>query len=124
MEKKLIEKPKMPSEKEKASSEDLNHIWTPEEKELFKSRYGCEVLKQNCTLEEAQDPSVPTDAYIVTYEIDGKVFYDLTRCGKRINLFDMYYDNLGPVVRNIDWGYGKISPKLWGYKTPEKKKRK
>lgn len=124
MEKNLIEKPKMPSDKEEAPNKDLTHAWTPEEKELFKSKYGCEVIKQNCTLEEAKDTQVPNDAYIVTYQIDGKTYYDLTRCGKRSNLFDMYYDNLGSVVRNIDWGYGKINPKLWGYQAPEKKKRK
>ena len=104
--------------------ETLKMEWTPEEKKDIPPKYGCEILLENATNETIKDPSFPTDAYIVTYEIDGKVFYDLTRCGKRINLFDMYYDNLGPVVRNIDWGYGKISPKLWGYKTPEKKKRK
>jgi len=124
MEEKLIEKLKMPAEKDRASERDLDHTWTSQEKELFKSRYGCEVLKQNCTLEEAKDTQVPNDAYIVTYEINGKICYDLTRCGKRANLFDMYYDNLGPVVRNIDWGYGKLNPKTWGYTSPEKKKRK
>jgi len=124
MEEKLIEKQKMPAEKEKASERDLDHTWTSQEKELFKSRYGCEVLKQNCTLEEAKVTDVPNDAYIVSYEINGKICNDLTRCGKRAILFDMYYDNLGPVIRKIEWGYGKISPKLWGYKAPEKKRRK
>jgi hypothetical protein len=124
MEEKLIEKQQMPAEKEKASERDLEHTWTAQEKELFKSRYGCEVLKQNCTLEEAKVTDVPNDAYIVSYEINGNVCYDLTRCGKRANLFDMYYDNLGPVVRKIQWGCGKFDPRFWGYKSPEKKKRK
>lgn len=123
MEKNLKER-KMSTEKSKTFERDSEHTWTPQEKELFKSQYGCEVLKQNCTLEEAKDVQVPNDAYIITYEINGKICYDLTRCGKKVNIFDMYYDNLGPVVRNIDWGYGKLNPKTWGYKSPEKKKRK
>jgi len=124
MEKNLIEKPKMPTEANNASEKDLVPTWSSQEKELFKSQYGCEVLKQNCSLIEAKDTTVPNDAYIVTYEINGKIHYDLTRCNKKSNLFDMYYDNLGPVVRSIDWGYGKISPRVWGYQAPEKKRRK
>jgi hypothetical protein len=120
MGKKLAEKPKM----EDKPKSDSNHSWTAQEKELFKSQYGCEILKQNCTLEEAKDKNVPNDAYIVTYEINGKIHYDLTRSSKRSSIFDMYYDNLGSVIRNIDWGYGRINPKLWGFSKPEKKKRK
>lgn len=123
---KNIDKPKNMSSKKEQESNNENKIevWTPQDKELFRSRYGCEILKQNCSLEEAQDTEVPTDAYIVSYVIDDQLCYDLTRTGKRSNIFDMYYDNLGPVVRNIDWGYGKLNPKTWGYKAPEKKKRK
>jgi len=124
MEKNIIKEKKMPSEKNQASERDSIETWTAQEKESFKSRYGCEILKHNCTLEEAKDTQVPTDAYIVTYTLNGKVCYDLTRCGKKVNLFDMYYDNLGPVIRGISWGYGKISPKNWGYEAPKTKKRK
>jgi hypothetical protein len=124
MEKNIIKERTMPSEKNKASERDSTETWTTQEKESFKSRYGCEILKQNCTLQEAQDTQVPTDAYIVSYLRDGKTCYDLTRCGKRANLFDMYYDNLGPVILAIEWGSGKISPKVWGYEPPKSKRRK
>lgn len=124
MERKLIDKPKMPEEKDKASKRDLDYTWSQQDKELFKSRYGCDVLKQNCTLEEAKDTSVPNDSFIVSYEINGKIYYDLTRSSKMSSIFDMYYDNLGPVIRKIDWGYGTINPKNWGYVSPKNKKRK
>ena len=124
MEKNITKRNKMSSEKEKASEKDFTETWTAQEREVCKSRYGCEILKQNCTLEEAKDTNVPNDAYIVTYMREGKKCYDLTRTSKRVNIFDMYYDNLGPVVIDIDWGYGKINPKIWGYRAPEKKKRK
>lgn len=120
MERKLAEKPKMADE----TKSESKHSWTPQEKESLKSQYGCDILKQNCTLEEAKDKNVPNDAYIVTYEIDGVTYYDLTRSSKRSSIFDMYYDKLGPVLRNIDWGYGRMNPKLWGSSKPEKKKRK
>jgi hypothetical protein len=119
-----IHEKKMSSEKDKTKDKSHSEIWTSQERELLKSKYGCEILKHNCTLEEARDTNVPTDAYIVTYVSSGKTYYDLTRCGKKVNLFDMYYDVMGDVVRNIDWGCGKFNPKTWDYKAPEKKKRK
>lgn len=124
MEKNILKETKMPPEKERAPQKDLIETWTAQERELFKSQYGCEILKQNCTLQEAKDTQVPTDAYIVTYFLNEKVCYDLTRCGKKVNLFDMYYDNLGPTIRSIDWGCGKINPRVWGYEAPKSKKRK
>ena len=123
MEKNIQEK-EMSTEKTKTSGKDQNETWTFQERELLRSRYGCEILKHNCTLEEAKVTDVPKDAYIVTYLVSGKVCYDLTRSGKRVNIFDMYYDSMGDAIRSIEWGYGKINPKLWGYEAPKTKKRK
>ena len=121
---KNIQEQKMSTEKTRASEKDKNETWTLQERELLRSRYGCEVLKHNCTLEEVKVTVVPKDAYIVTYVMNDKVCYDLTRTGKRVNLFDMYYDSMGDAVRSIEWGCGKINPKLWGYEAPKTKKRK
>lgn len=124
MEKKLAEKPKMPEEKENAIRENFNNIWSQQDRELFKSQYGCDVLKQNCTLEEAKDKNVPTDAFIISYKIDDIMHYDLTRSSKMVSIFDMYYDNFGSSICKIEWGYGTINPKNWGYQSPKNKKRK
>ena len=87
--------------------------------------YGCEILLEKTSLEKAKDSSFPNDAYLIWYIVDGEQYIDLTRCSKKVNLFDMYYDKYGPgSVQKIDFGYGRVSPKLWGYKQPEKKKRK
>jgi len=87
--------------------------------------YGCEILLEKTTLEQAKDSSFPNDAYLIWYIVDGEEHLDLTRCAKRVSLFDMYYDKYGPgSVQKIDFGYGRVNPKLWGYKQPEKKKRK
>ena len=69
--------------------------------------------------------NAPTDASIVTYEVDGKQYQDLTR-GSRVKLFDMYYDKFNN-VKSIDYGQGTIKPSLWRYASeaaPKKKKRK
>jgi len=87
--------------------------------------YGCEIILEKTSIEKAKDSSFPNDAYLIWYVVDGQNYVDLTRCSKKVNLFDMYYDKYGPgSVQKIDFGYGRVSPKLWGYKQPEKKKRK
>lgn len=98
--------------------------WTPEEKKEIPSQYGCELLFERTTLQQIKDPSLPTDAHIVIYRVDNQTFMDLCR-GKKVNIFDMYYDKFGPgSVQKIDWGYGRVNPRIWGYKVSEGKKRK
>ena len=97
--------------------------WTPAEKETCKSRYGCDILVENGSYADVCTKEAPNDAYIVKYSVEGKICFDLTR-GTRIRLFDMYWDKFRENLQHIDFGYGRINPKLWGYKSPEKKKRK
>jgi hypothetical protein len=97
--------------------------WTPAEKETCKSRYGCEIMIQGGSYSEVCTKDCPNDAHIVKYMIDDKICFDLTR-GSKIKLFDMYWDKFRENLKSIEFGYGRINPKLWGYKSPEKKKRK
>ena len=95
------------------------------EKEVLPHEYGCQILLEKTTVDKAKDTSFPNDAYLIWYIVDEKQYLDLTRCHKRVNLFDMYYDKYGPgSVQKIDFGYGRVNPRIWGYKQPEKKKRK
>ena len=108
------------------NSEIRETYWTPSEKESLKEQYGCEILIENGSLDEVSTSDAPSDAWIVTYELDGTVHRDLTR-GTRVKLFDMYYDKFKMGIKIIDYGKGTIKPALWGYnntKTPKKKKRK
>ena len=77
----------------------------------------------NGTLEEVSKTEYPNDAFIVKYHVDDKVCFDLTR-GSRTALFDMYYDKFKKELKEINWGKGTISPKIWGYKSPQSKKKK
>ncbi len=95
-----------------------------EEKNILPSSYGCDILLEKTTLDRAKDSSFPSDAYLIWYTVGEKDYIDLTR-GSRVRIFDMYYDKYGPgTIQKIDFGYGRTNPKLWGYKQPEKKKRK
>ena len=105
--------------------EETKIIWSKKEKETSKEIYGTEILVENGSKKEVTSTDMPTDASIVTYELDGKVHQDLTR-GARVKLFDMYYDKFTNLKR-IDYGQGMIKPSLWGYSgeaAPKKKKRK
>lgn len=98
--------------------------WTSEEKKEIHSVYGCDILLEKTTLDQIKNPSFPNDAYIVIYRVDGNTYMDLCR-GKRVKIFDLYYDKFGPgSVLKIDFGYGRVNPRLWGYKKSESKKRK
>ena len=107
--------------KQQAKDDGLN--WTLQEKQSCLSEYGCEIIVDNGSSEDVRTKKAPTDACIVTYEHEGKLCYDLTR-GARIKLFDMYYDKFKNGIRDIDFGHGTIKPNIWGYKQPEKKKRR
>lgn len=49
---------------------------------------GVTVLKQNCDPKEAEDRSLPYICYLISYNVDGKVTYDLAMTGKEVDLFD------------------------------------
>jgi len=94
------------------------------EKVIKESDYGCQILQEKTTIEKANDKSLPTDAKLIWYQVDGVTHIDLTRCGKTSKLFDMYYDKYGAgAVKKIDFGYGTINPKSWGYEPPKSKKK-
>ena len=98
--------------------------YAKEERNILPSNYGCDILLQDISLEQAKDSSFPNDAYLIWYNVDGTEKLDLVR-GSRVRIFDMYYDKYGPgVVEKIDFGYGRTNPKLWGYKQPDKKKKR
>ena len=93
--------------------------------EIKASDYSCEVLLEKTTKDKAEDKKFPSDAYIVTYIVEGKELMDVTRSAKPSNIFDLYYDKYGKgSLQAINWGYGTVNPTQYGYKQPEKKRRR
>ena len=89
------------------------------------SEYSCEILQEKTTQEKANDRKLPSDAFNVTYVVEGETRLDVTRSGKMVNVFDMYYDRYGKgSVQKIDYGHGTVNPSQWGYKVPEKKRKR
>ena len=100
-------------------------VWTPQEKDGLKEKYGCEILIERGTFDQVSSNKFPSDAYIIEYKIEEETCYDLTR-GTKVGLFDMYYDKVKKALKSIQYGMGNIKPQLWNYnnKPKEKKKRR
>ena len=94
-----------------------------EENKFNPSDYSCEVILEKTTKDKADDRKLPSDAFNVFYVVEGEERLDVTRSSKMANVFDFYYDKYGN-VKKIDYGQGTVNPSQWGYKQPEKKKRR
>ena len=97
-----------------------------EEIKLNPADYWCDVILEKTTREKSEDRGRPTDAFNVTYVVEGETLLDVTRSEKMANVFDLYYDKYGKgVVQKIDYRHGTIRPNLSGIKaTPPKKGKK
>ena len=93
-----------------------------EQSKVNPSDYSCEVILEKTTKDKANDRKLPSDAFEVYYVVDGEERLDVTRSGKKVNVFDFYYDKYGN-VKKIDYGQGTVNPSQWGYKSPEKEKK-
>ena len=59
-----------------------------------------DIIKEDCDPADAQDKSLPTNAFLVEYRVDDASHYDLVFASKQVDIFDHYYDqykkNLSP----------------------------
>lgn len=110
----------------KTESENLSMSFnlTESDKELLRSRYSVVVFSHDCVPETIDKKQFPSDAILITYEIDGKIASDHVRGPKIVKVFDAYYDLLKPLggkILTMEPWYGMVNPKLWGNK-PKKRK--
>ena len=87
---------KAPSTTEKPVAEAPNKP----EKKFDPSIYSCEIILEKTTLQKSDDRNFPSDAFNVTYVVDGKEHLDVTRSAKMVNVFDMYFVNCGVSIQN------------------------
>ena len=89
------------------------------------------ILHENCDRKLADDRELPYTAFLVQYELEGKVTYDIAMSSKAVELFDHYYDKYKKDFRRFDSTAGMVDPRRWNDPTikpqpsaPPKKKRK
>ena len=96
-----------------------------EQSKINPADYSCEVILEKTTKDKANDRKLPSDAFNIFYVVDGEERLDVTRSGKMVNVFDLYYTKYGKdSLKKIDYGQGTVNPSQWVYKEPQKKKRR
>ena len=82
------------------------------------------IIHEKCDPKLADNRKLRDTGYLVEYEDDGKVFYDITISQKAVEMFDYYYDKYKTGLKGWKQTAGIISPKLWDEDmlNPDKKK--
>jgi hypothetical protein len=88
------------------------------------SLLNIKILQQNCDPEVAKDRSLPYNSYLVHYEVDGELCYDLIISNKKIDTFDYYWDKYREGLKWFKQSEGRTNPKLWGVNPKENKNKK
>ena len=81
------------------------------------------MINEDCDQSAAQNRELPLNSYIVAYEVDGQLKYDVVQSDSQVHIFDLYWDKYRS-VRGMKWTNGKVNPKVWNYQPPAESKRK
>jgi hypothetical protein len=82
------------------------------------------IINENCERELANDRTLPYNAYLVTYEVDAVMAYDLVISDKKSDIFDYYWDKYREGLKGWKQSEGRVNPRMWGNKPIEEKKRR
>ena len=82
------------------------------------------IINENSDQELAKDRTLPYNVYIVSYEVDAVMAYDLVITDKKMDIFDYYWDKYREGLKGWKQSEGRVNPRLWGNKQPEKKKKR
>jgi hypothetical protein len=83
------------------------------------------LIHKQCDKALANDKTLPINSYIITYLLDDEKMYDIVQASSVCEVFDKYYDDYGKgSIQEIKWTNGKVSPKMYGYKPKETKKKR
>lgn len=82
------------------------------------------VIHEDCDPTLSDDKYLPTSAYLVEYIQGETSHFDIVSTGKKVEIFDHYYDKYKKDLINITQTEGRANPKLYGYKPTEEKKKK
>jgi len=82
------------------------------------------IIHEKCDPKLAEDRKLPYTAYLVQYEIEGKVEHDIAMGDSQVELFDHYYDKYKKGLKWLRQSGGTIRPNLWNVQPPKRKKKK
>ena len=70
------------------------------------------LIFEKCPLDKSNDKKLPSDSFVVSYEEDKELKYDIIRAAAQVDVFDAYYDKYKN-VKEIKWTKGIISPRTY-----------
>ena len=82
------------------------------------------VIHEKCDPKLAEDKQLPYTAYLVQYEVEGKVEHDIAMGDSQVEIFDTYYDKYKKDFVGFKQTEGRQRPNLWNQQAPARKKRK
>ena len=71
------------------------------------------VLKQKCSVADAEDKTLPYTAYLVHYIENGEECYDIAIPMSQVEMFNHYYDKYKKDFKWFKQSQGIVNPKLW-----------
>ena len=86
-----------------------------------------QLLFEKCPLDKASDKKLPSDSFIVSYDQDKELKYDIVTASAQVDVFDAYYDKYKN-VKSIQWTQGIVHPRTYDGQTqataPKKKAKR
>ena len=82
------------------------------------------VIHEKCDPKLAEDRQLPYTAYLIQYEVEGKIEHDIAMGSRAVDIFDHYYDKYKKGFKWLKQTGGTVRPNLWSAPAPKRKKRK
>ena len=89
-----------------------------------------QILHEKCDPKLADDRALPYTAYLVQYEVEGKLEHDIVISTRQVEIFDHYYDKYKQDFKKFTQSAGTVDPRRWIHanqkakEQPPRKKRK
>jgi len=85
---------------------------------------GVKMISEDCDPSASLDTSLPVSAYMVEYKVEDLNKFDIVMSGRKVDIFDLYYDKYKKDLINITQAEGRVSSKLWNPPGAKKEKEK
>ena len=84
------------------------------------------LIHEKCDLEKDNNNKLPYTAYVIQYELEGKLVHDIAMAQKAVDIFDHYYDKYKKGFKSLTQSKGTMRPNLWNSttKAPQRRKKK
>lgn len=73
-------------------------------------------IHENCDKNLSENKSLPYNSYLIEYELEDGLHYDIVQSVKVVDIFDHYYDKYKSKLKKITQSSGNVNPKVWNGK--------